>query len=151
MRILAFITVLFFTFSSVASVNVKAGDVITEDGVFLTKEEAAKLIADKQVATERCEEKIDNVKKVTKIEEQLKIKNLETDLSAEKEKNAAIIALKDKEIDRLYEQIESEAGIGEEWFFIGGTVLGVGVTSLVSIAIFFAAVQTSKGDSLIQQ
>lgn len=151
MRFVAIITaVMFFAFSSVASTNVKAGDVVQEDGVLLTQEEAAKIIAEKRVAVERCEEKVDHAKKVTTVAEQLKVKNLETDLKAEKEKAEAIITLKDKEIDRLYKQIEAEGGDYDAYFMMGGMAVGVVLTAAISTAIFFAAVQTAKSEPVLQ-
>jgi|GEM_PF-5977145 len=151
MRFVALITaVMFFAFSSVASTNVRVGDVVAEDGVLLTTEEAAALIAEKRLAVERCEEKIENVRSVTRVTEQLKIKNLETDLKAEKEKNEVVVALKDKEIDRLYQQIEAEGGDYNQYFLLGGMTIGVVLTAVVSTAIFFAAVQTAKGDSVLK-
>lgn len=151
MRIIAVITaVMFFAFSSVASTNVKAGDVVQEDGVLLTQEEAAKIVAEKRVSVERCEEKVEHAKKVTLIEEQLKIKNLQTDLRAEKDKSEAIITLKDKEIDRLYKQIEDEGGDYDAYFMMGGMAVGVVLTAAISTAIFFAAVQTAKSQPVLQ-
>jgi len=151
MRFVAIITaVMFFAFSSVASTNVKAGDVVEEDGVLLTVEEAAKIVAEKRVSVERCEERVEHATKVTETTEQLKIKNLETDLKAEKEKSEAIITIKDKEIDRLYKQIEEEGGEYEPYILVGGVAVGVMVTAIVSTAIFFAAVQTSKMDPVIK-
>ena len=145
-RFFTFVFVLFFAFSSAASVNVQAGDQVTEAGVLLTNEEAAKIVADKRVANERCDEKIDYAKKVENADSGLKIKNLETDLKAEKEKSEVIIASKEKELDRAYELLEKEQGKGNN--FLIGSVVGVISAAVVSTAIFFAAVQITKMEPL---
>lgn len=150
MRFLAFFVCgMLFSSVAVASTNVKVGDVVQEDGVLLTKEEAAKVIAEKRLASERCEEKVAYTRSVILLEEGLKIKNLETDLAAEKQKSEAVISLKDQEIDRLYKQIESEGGNYDAYFVVGGAFVGVVVTAIISTAIFFAAVQTAKSDSVL--
>lgn len=89
--IAAIMTILLSAFSSLAATNVKAGDVVPEDGVFLTVTESAKIIAEKKVTVERCDERVDHATKMTEISDQLKISNLETDLKAEREKRSHYI------------------------------------------------------------
>lgn len=135
-----------FSFSSMAATNVKAGDTVQEDGVLLTKEEAAKIIADKKTAEKKCEEDIKFNKKMVEIDKNLDINNLKSDLKAEKEKSEITLELKDKEIERLYEQLEKEQGKSN------GVLLGAGIgvvaTAIVTTAIFFASVQIVKGGQL---
>lgn len=146
MRFFTFIFAILFAFSTIASTNVKPGDEITEAGVLLTNEEAAKIVAEKRVAAERCTERVDTAKKVEKANNGLKINNLKTDLKAEKEKSEAIITFKDKELDRVYELLEKEQGKGNN--FLIGSVVGVISAAVVSTAIFFAAVQITKMEPL---
>jgi|AntAceMinimDraft_6_1070360.scaffolds.fasta_scaffold34620_1 hypothetical protein len=151
MRFVAIITsVMFFALSSLASTNVKIGDIVEEDGVLLSVEEAAKIVAEKRVSVERCEEKVVHASNLTKIEKQLVIKNLQTDLKAEREKAITVISIKDKEIDRLYSQLESETGQYGPYITLGAIVVGVLLTSLVNTAIFFAAVQASQTGPVVK-
>ena len=150
MRFVSIIMVMFFSFSSVASTNVSAGDTVSEDGVFLTLEEAAKIVAEKRGAVEQCHEFHRHESEIYDVERRAAFKNLEIRLESQKEKNSFIVSHKDEEIDRLYEQIQSEGGEYDEYIFIGGILAGVITTAIISTALFFAAVQTAKTDSVIK-
>lgn len=150
MRFIALITVLLFSLSSVAAVNVKEGDIVPEAGVFLTVEESAKILAESRVEKKRCEEKASVRIKLEKIEDQLLIDNLKSDLKAETERNKAISLIREREISRLYEQVKENNGEYNEYFLIGGISAGVLVSALISTAIFFAAVQITKTEAIVQ-
>lgn len=54
MRILCFMTSLLLCSTSLAQVSLAKDQPAPEDGVFLTKEQAAKVIAEKQAADQTC-------------------------------------------------------------------------------------------------
>jgi len=149
-RILAAVMIALFSVASIAQTNVAAGDTVPADGVFLTNDEAAQIIAKKEAAKAQCELEKTFIADTQETKCDLQKKNLQTDLKAEKEKSSAIISLKDKELDRLYVQIEKQGGNKDGYFLAGGVTLGVVVTAIVTTLIFFAAVQTAKGESILK-
>ena len=54
MRNTFFILCLFFSFNASAQVALSKGQPAPEEGIFLTKEQAAKILADKEAAKEIC-------------------------------------------------------------------------------------------------
>lgn len=134
-----------------AQTVVRAGEAVPFDGVLLTKEEAAKLLAEKEAQEKLCKANSDFEKeKVTSVCN-LEKQTLQITVDTQKQKYEEIVALKDAENKRLYEQIEeSTADYGAYWF-AGGLALGALVAAGSSIAIFFAATQTNKAPSLIAE
>jgi hypothetical protein len=140
---------LLFSLSSVAQTTVAAGDVVQEDGIFLTNTEAAKILAAKEIQQERC-----LLKKETAIAHEqsrcvLRSGNLEAKLDSVKHEYEVVTKLKDKEIENLYEQVENQ-GDYDGYFFAGGIALGTIVTAVSLMAVFFASVQIVKTDSLVE-
>lgn len=140
MRFFTVILTLMFATSAMAVVNVKAGDTVPEDGVFLTKEEAARIIAETdalkikhleelEYEKEKANLKFDNYKQLS-----------ESILSSNTEKYEFLLESKETEIESLYKQLEGEQY--EHWWFAAGSAVGV----VASIVIFFAAVQVQQVD-----
>jgi len=134
-----------FSATSLAQTAISVGQKAPEDGVFLTKEEAAKMIADKESLIEKHQLELETQKNKleTKAESDLKIAELKLDI--EKEKNIAIINLKQKQIDNLYKELENDWEISGIWWLGGGILIG----TVGSIAIFFAATQIQQTPSLL--
>lgn len=140
MKITAFITMLFFSSTCFAQVAIKAGQKVPQDGIFMTNEEAAKIISEREEEKKRLELELNFQKKELEIKCDSDLKISELNLDLEKEKSASILQLKNKEIENLYEQIEEDSGNYDIWWLAGGIVLG----TVGSIAIFFAATQAEK-------
>lgn len=149
MRVVAVITALMFSFATSAQVAVKAGEPAPADGVFLTNQQAARILAEKEAQEKICKANTDYEKqKVTSVCK-LEKNTLQINLDTQKQKYDEIVALKDAENKRLYEQIEeSSADYGAYWF-AGGLALGAVIAAGSSIAIFFAATQANKAPALI--
>lgn len=151
MRVVAILTAMMFAVSVNAQVALKAGDPAPVDGVFLTNQEAAKILAEKEAQEKICKANTDLEKeKVTSVCK-LEKKTLQISLDTQKQKYEEIVALKDAENKRLYEQVEeSTADYGAYWF-AGGLALGAVIAAGSSIAIFFAATQANKAPPLITE
>lgn len=150
MKLLALFTLIMFSTASIAATNVKVGDIVEKDGVLLTNEEAANILAESKAQKERCKADIEFEKEKTRLELQLKINNLQSDFLAEKEKNKVVLELKERETERLYKELDKASNDYLPYAIMGSTFAGVIVSALVSTAIFFAAVQTVKADSVVK-
>lgn len=144
MRVLSFVTILFFSFGTLAQtvVPLAEGQPAPFDGVLLDKEAAAEVLAKGEMSEERCviQTEYEVGKAVTECELYKGI--AESKLETEINKNLELAALKDSEIDRLNKSLEDS---GTNWgplWFAGGAALGVAT----SLAIFFISVQTVNID-----
>lgn len=141
-------TLLFFSpLQALAQTPLDKGEEAPEDGVFLTKVEAANLIAERENFKEKLKFELEEQQKRSDVicNAEKEVKDIK--LSIEKEKNEGVLSLKDKQIENLYKELEKESGDFGVWWFMGGAVVG----SVASIAIFFAATQIEKAPSLIQE
>jgi hypothetical protein len=139
--------ILFSLFSSVcfAQTPITKGEAAPEDGLFLTKQEAAQMIADREATKEKHKLELDNQKQQLEAKFEGDKKILDLKLNIEKEKNSAIIAIKEQQINNLYKELENEWEISGIWWLGGGIAIG----TVSSIAIFFAATQIQQTPSLL--
>ena len=79
------------------------------------------------------------VKKIT-AQHQLTFGNLQAKYDSLSEQHGSIMSIKDEELSRLQELIKNDPNDYTMWWFGGGVALGV----VLSIAIFYAAVETAK-------
>ena len=142
---ICFMLCFFMPLQALAQVPLNKGEEAPEDGVFLSKEQAAKVIAERGQFSEKLESELKEQKEELKIicEGEKKIKDL--NLDAEKEKGSLLLDLKQKQIENLYKQLEKESVDYSMWWFVAGATVG----TVASVAIFFAATQTDKTPSLL--
>lgn len=135
----------FLSLQTLAQVPLDKGQKAPEDGIFLTKEEAARIIAEKELFSEKLKLELDEQKQELNItcEGEKKIKDLYLD--AEKEKSSLLLDLKQKQIENLYKQLEKQSTDYSMWWFAAGATIG----TVASVAIFFAATQADKAPSII--
>jgi len=135
----------FLPLQVLAQVPLDKGEKAPEDGVFLTKREAAEIIVERKAAKEKLELELSLQKKELDIicEGEKKIKDLYLD--TEKEKGSLLLDLKQKQIENLYKQLEKENTDYSMWWFATGAAVG----TVASVAIFFAATQVDKAPSLL--
>lgn len=133
MRNICFLILCLFANSSLAQVALEKGQPAPETGVFLTKEEAAKVIAEKQVIEEICRINQNAAVSLEKNKCEYEKNLLKNELSYEKSKYDEISKLRDVQEDRLYETI-SDSGSNLYWF-AGGVVAGAATAAAVSISI----------------
>ena len=120
--------------------DLEKGQVAPYSGVLFNPEAAAQLLAQQKYADAECELKIDL--ELDKLGAQMDLINesLKVSLRATESKYDSIIKIKNDEIDRLTDlAINSDADY-THWWTAGGFVVG----ALVSLAIFYAAVETSR-------
>lgn len=120
--------------------DLEKGQTAPYSGVLFNPEAAAQLLAQQKYADAECELKIDL--ELDKLGAQMDLINesLKVSLRATESKYDSIIKIKNDEIDRLTDlAINSDADY-THWWTAGGFVVG----ALVSLAIFYAAVETSR-------
>lgn len=152
-KVQVFISCLFLLFSSnpvFAQIAVKAGDVIQEEGVFLTNKEAARILAEKKANDELCSANIAYEKEKVNSVCKLQIETLKLNLESEREKRGIQVQTCREEKDKLYKQIGENAADYSPYWFIAGTTTGALFASIASVAIFFAATQSDKANSLVE-
>lgn len=132
-----------FSFSALAQVAVKTGDRIPADGVYLTLQEAAELIADKEFRERECKLELDFAKKELETKHSGEVQKLNSKIEIMDEKNKIVLELKQKQIDNLYKELENKKDYSL-WWASGGVVAG----AATAILIFFAATQTEKAPYL---
>lgn len=133
MRILCFITSLLLSSTSLAQVSLAKGQPAPEDGIFLTKEQAAKVIAEKQAAEQICKINQDAALGQLKVKCEYEKDLLKNELSYEKSKYIEISKLRDVQDEKLYNRI-SDSGDNLYWF-IGGIAAGATVAAAASVGI----------------
>lgn len=133
MRILCFIISLLLSSTSFAQVAVEKDQPCPEDGVFLTKEQAAKVIAEKQAAAEICRINQEAAVAQSKAKCEYEKGLLKNELTYEKKKFDEISKLRDVQDQKLYDRI-SDSGDNLYWF-AGGIVAGAATAAAVSISI----------------
>jgi hypothetical protein len=142
MRILLFIITILFSSTGFAQVSLAKGQPSPEEGIFLTKEEAAKIIAEKQAAEQICkinqQAAVDLFKNKCEFDKDL----LKNELSYEKSKFTEINKLRDVQDEELYKRI-SDSGDNLYWF-AGGLVAGAATTAAVSISIVLVINQVNQ-------
>lgn len=139
MRNLLICSLMMFSVSGYAEViGIEKGQPAPFDGVLVDKETAVKMISAQEYQEKECDAKVEyEVGKATNscsLEKGI----LEAKLTSEIERNQKILAIKERELDRLNKEIGKSTGNwGPVWFLTGATI---GIAT--SIVIFFISVQT---------
>tara|TARA_R100000008_G_scaffold58625_1_gene36434 strand:- start:75 stop:524 length:450 start_codon:yes stop_codon:yes gene_type:complete len=120
--------------------DLEKGQVAPYSGVLFNPEAAAQLLAQQKYADAECELKIDL--EIDKLGAQMDLINesLKASLKATENKYESIIDIKNDEINRLTDIAVNSDADYTHWWTAGGFVAG----ALVSLAIFYAAVETSN-------
>lgn len=134
-----------FSSSVFAQVVVKTGDRIPADGVYMTLQEAAELVADKEFRERECKLELEYTKKELETKHDGEKRKLNFKIETIEEKNKMVLELKQKQIDNLYKELEEKNKDYSLWWMTGGIVAGAGT----AILIFFAATQTEKAPYLL--
>ena len=129
------LAVVFFSFSANAQLAVKEGDEVPKDGVFLTNEEAAKVLAEQEAAEKRCKENTNFLLESKDNKCNLERKLVETELQYEKEKLNKLLDLKDQQNKELLKRADDSSN--NIYWFAGGTAVGVLTTLLVTVGVYF--------------
>ena len=133
MRILCFMTSLLLCSTSLAQVSLAKDQPAPEDGVFLTKEQAAKVIAEKQAAEQVCKIQQESSYTQIKIKCEYEKNLLRNELSYEKSKFTDISRLRDVQDEKLYQRI-GDSGDNLYWF-VGGLAVGAAITIAGTVGI----------------
>ena len=120
--------------------NLEEGDEAPYKGVLLDTNSAARLLAEEEYKQIECNLKINYETQKIIAQHALEMGNVQSALDSLKEQNRSILSIKDSEILRLQELALKNPNDNANWWFAGGLVAGI----ITSIAIFYAAVETSK-------
>lgn len=120
--------------------NLEEGDEAPYKGVLLDTNSAARLLAEEEYKQIECNLKINYETQKIIAQHALEMGNVQSALDSLKEQNRSILSIKDSEILRLQELALKNPNDNANWWFAGGLVAGI----VTSIAIFYAAVETSK-------
>jgi hypothetical protein len=126
MRTLCLALLFIFSGTSFAQTAVVKGQQCPADGIFLTKEEAAKILAEKQAAAEIC--RINNEASVEKEKTKCGFEKglLQNELDFEKKKFDEIIGLRNAQDKVFLDRIDD--GGDNTYYFFGGLALGAVVS-----------------------
>jgi hypothetical protein len=146
MRFIAVLTMVLFSCTSSAQevLPIDEGTPAPFDGVLLDKQAAAQILASNEVSEEDCLNKAEHAIAKATNSCTLNREIAESSLEIEKDTRKQLIALKDHEIGRLNKKLEESSVEWGPLWFAGGATVGV----VMSITIFFIAVQTVKAETL---
>ena len=109
-------------------------------GILLDAEATAKILAERKFFGLQFELKLDlELKKLTTSHE-LKLGLLQARFDNLSSQHTQILKIKNDEITRLQEIVKERPNSNSEWWLAGGVVIGI----LVSIGVFYAAVEVGK-------
>lgn len=124
-----------------AQVPVEKDQPSPEAGIFLTKEQAAKVIVEKQAAEQICRINQDAAVEQSKAKCEYEIGLLKNELSYEKNKFTEISKLRDVQETRLYDAV-SDSGDNLYWF-VGGIATGVIISTTAAVGILVVVNQVN--------
>lgn len=133
MRILIFLITLLFAQTSFAQTAIEKGQPAPETGVFLTKEQAAKILADRETAEKICKINQDAAVAVEKNKCEYDKSLLKNELNYEKTKYEQISKLRDVQEERLYDSIADSAD--NLYWFVGGITIGATAAAATAVGI----------------
>lgn len=136
-KIISITLIMCMAFSANAQTAVKAGDIVPVNGVLLTNEEAAKILAEEEYRKKICKINSDIQLELAETKCKYEKSNLQISLDLQKEKEEEILRLKDTEAEELYAKVGT-TGDGVMWF-AGGLVVGILTVTAASATIFFVA------------
>mgnify|MGYP003121688654 CR=1 FL=1 len=109
-------------------------------GVLLDTVAASKVAVDKKYSLLESKLKLDLELKKLRTDYQLNLDTLQISYDSMKLRTDSLINIKNTEINRLQELIKKDPNDNTHWWFAGGVAIGI----VVSIGIFFAAVEVAK-------
>ena len=119
---------------------IEAGDIVPFDGVLLSLDAAAKVLADKRFQDVECDLRVEYELAVQKENYQLRLDYKDIEIHSWKDKYESMMILKAAENDRLMELVtKQKPGTGP--FMVA---LGFGIGTLTSLGIFALSTEIAK-------
>lgn len=141
MKIIIFLASLTLSSVCLAQVPIEKGQPAPENGVFLTNNQAAKLIAEKNAVDKICEVNKTYAVEIEKQQCVLDKKTLQNEVDYQKSKYDQIIKIRDENEKDLYRKI-GDGGNNLYWF-AGGIAAGA-TTVVVSVATVYLIMNSGK-------
>tara|TARA_R110002074_G_C12343105_1_gene648988 strand:- start:110 stop:514 length:405 start_codon:yes stop_codon:yes gene_type:complete len=117
--------------------NLKKGQRAPYDGRLFNTEAVAEIISQKENAQTECDLNLEYQKSSLNTEHELEAKYLTADIEFEKEKNKQLLALRDKQIEKLQENYNPYRVV---WWAIAGFTVG----TLSSLGIYYSVVEINN-------
>jgi len=105
--------------------HLKKGEVAPFDGRLMNDEAIVNIITERELSSEQCEIQKELAVSLSKAELQLQIDYLKAELETEKEKSAALLDIRDQEIETLRKEMKPNKTM---WAFFGGFALATGTS-----------------------
>jgi hypothetical protein len=109
-------------------------------GILLDPEASAKILAERKFSLLRYDLKLDLEIQKMQVKHDLEFGLLQARYDSLGTQHEQILNLKNNEITRLQEIVKDRPNSNSEWWLAGGVALGI----LISIGVFYAAVEVSK-------
>ena len=119
---------------------IEIGQPAPYSGILLDIPAAVKINTDKKYSMLEYELKLDLETKKLIAQHELQLGNLQARFDSLDERHNSLITIKDQKIGRLQDLVKDSPNDYTMWWFAGGAVVGI----LLSVAVFYAAVETSK-------
>ncbi len=119
------------------SYNIKKGDPAPIDGKLFNDEAVANLIASHEQVKKECDISMEYQKQTLYAEFELQSKLLTAELEFEKKKSEQLLAIRDQQIDKLYEQSNPYRAL---WWAAAGFTIG----TLSSLGIYYSVVEINN-------
>ncbi len=120
--------------------TIKKGEIALFDGTLMNPQAVAQILADKEMSKKQCE--LDTALAVGKLQMRFDKETAELKLTNEilSRKYDEVVKIKDAELTRVYDTIaKAEKSSSYKWlYFVGGAVLGVGMSVGTAFAISHA-------------
>lgn len=117
--------------------DLKKGQRAPYDGRLFNIEATAEIISQKENAQTECDLNLEHQKSILSTEHQLEEKYLIAELEFQKEKNQQMLALRDKQIERMQESYNPYRAL---WWSVAGFTVG----TLSSLGIYYSVVEINK-------
>ena len=134
MRKICLLICLFLSNISYAQTAVREGQPSPADGIFLTKEEAAKVIAEKMAAEQTCKITIEENAQILKTKCEYDKTILQNEVNFQKNKFTEINKLRDVQ-DKNLQQRVADSGDNLS-YFLGGLAVGTVIVGAATISAY---------------
>ena len=120
--------------------TLEMGNAAPFSGILLDPEASAKILAERKFSLLRYDLKLDLEIQKMQVKHDLSLGLLQARYDSLSTQHEQILSLKSNEITRLQEIVKDRPSSNSEWWLAGGVALGI----LISIGVFYAAVEVSK-------